>query len=72
MTETGWYTGKQKPVRVGPYKRKFNLKAFFRYSWWDGHQWGFDCYLKEDAKVYKNWPSDCQNRPWCGLTGELK
>ena len=72
MTETGWYTGDQKPVRVGVYERRSGFDGFIYYSWWNGNQWGINCYWAESAQANNDNPSQFQNLPWRGLTEECK
>ena len=37
MKLTGWYDGKQKPVRVGVYERDYAYITL--YAKWDGNKW---------------------------------
>ena len=71
MTETGWYKGTQKPVRIGCYKRRIGPTKNYSYSWWDGHTWGFSSSI---PRRYGNKfiISNYQNLPWCGLTEESR
>lgn len=72
MTETGWYTGDQKPVRVGAYKRRFPFRNLVFYSWWDGRDWEVLAYTLKEVKLRTPVFSSYQNLPWRGLTEECK
>ena len=72
MTETGWYTGRQKPVRIGAYKRRYLPDSEIFFCWWSGRAWGFAGKDAESAKRNRWIISGSQNLLWCGLTGELK
>lgn len=61
---TGIYSGKQKPHRVGVYRRH-HRDGFCMWSYWDGKQWGLAKLVPELAKPGK--PSRWQNIPWQGL-----
>jgi hypothetical protein len=39
MKLTDWYSGDQKPVRIGAYERDFGV-PFTEYSWWNGKEFG--------------------------------
>ena len=83
MTETGWYNGNQKPVRVGAYKRPnvYSARAnAFLFHWWDGRKFGHGAatisraYLRRlDVSRHQNLPwSGLMDLPWFGLTEEPK
>ena len=72
MTETGWYTGDQKPVRVGVYKRQPPHSPNVNFSWWNGRWWGIFSGTSIEAELCKHKASWFQNLPWCGLTEESK
>ena len=72
MTETGWYNGDQKPVRVGAYKRRYSPNSYVYFCWWNGSKWGFAYDTAESAKRGRKYISSVQNRPWCSLIGEPK
>jgi hypothetical protein len=62
-TKTGWYSGDQKPVRVGWYQRKYdNYYARSVPDWFDGETWflGIGCFQRNLAHE--------QSMPWRGLT----
>jgi hypothetical protein len=72
MKETGWYSGDQKPVRVGAYQRKYFAKGgwFSWFSWWDGKRFSHSMILLSDCQNngMKYGYSDRQDLPWRGVT----
>jgi hypothetical protein len=72
MTETGWYSGDQKPVRVGEYERKYYCSLSghkYLRCWWDGRAFyqGVAIGVDSSAKVIYG-KSISQNLPWRGVT----
>lgn len=73
MKLTGWYDGKQKPVRVGVYERDYGTLSlsFNYYAYWDGKRWYCATARARDAyqsrKVHFDWPSRHQKLPWRGV-----
>ena len=64
MKLTGWYKGRQKPVRVGWYERSYNSKrpsnGEARRHFWDGQAW----YLADNSEG--RLVSLYQGLPWRG------
>lgn len=50
---TPWFTGDQKPVRVGVYQRDLYGEDVKAYSYWDGEVWGLygETYKLKKAEV---------------------
>ena len=65
MKLTGWYDGKQKPVRVGVYERKYGNRVFF--CWW-GVEWGMGTNNQKCAESLW-WIAAAPNQclPWRGV-----
>ena len=64
VTKTNWYSGDQKPVRIGVYEREYWHGFLFCY--WNGEYWerSFETAhegLKREASIY-------QDLPWRGVT----
>lgn len=72
IKETGWYTGDQKPTRVGAYKMHSVIGDGYIYSWWNGIRWSCGALTLSGAYKNRNHISSCQSLPWCGLTKENK
>lgn len=72
LKRTGWYSGHQKPVRVGVYERNYGTKVT-NYCWWDGKVFGcavigFSAYVN-----YQQYGASlAQNLEWRGITKESK
>jgi hypothetical protein len=65
MNGTEWYTGDQKPVHIGVYKRYIENEGF-RYSMWNGAAWLDWCGTVSSAYKQRG-KSRTQNAPWRGL-----
>lgn len=69
MKVTDWYTGDQKPVRVGVYERAYSYKLYILYCYWNGKL--FSCAYRdlELAKSMSDYfrSSLNQNLPWRGI-----
>lgn len=65
MKLTPWFTGDQKPVRVGVYQRKQGESS--HYSYWCGDPWGASAHDMMSAKAYSPYASLSQNLPWRGV-----
>jgi hypothetical protein len=68
MKLTPWFSGDQKPVRVGVYERKHVWEVPV-YAYWNGEWWGTGAFRKHRAvhKDYIGRPSMHQNLPWRGV-----
>lgn len=69
MKLTGWYSGDQKPVRVGVYQQT-NGNFRLGYQYWDGKLWRSWCKTPEDAyRVREGLPAApvYQNDQWRGI-----
>ena len=64
---TGWYSGDQKPVRVGVYQREYAPADPLWYCWWNGQAWGMGCPTPEQAEQCKHHISLAQSKPWRGV-----
>lgn len=73
MKKTGWYSGDQKPVRVGLYEVK-NRDDSRRvgYKWWDGKRWSLFRRNLQEAVAFNRKPSGFQESIWRGLTEKAK
>ncbi len=71
MKLTPWFTGDQKPVRVGVYQRKNSRHEQYvtatHYSYWDGAEWCASAHDTLLAKSYCAYASLSQNLPWRGV-----
>lgn len=65
MKLTKWYSGDQKPVRIGVYVR--NTVIGYLYSHWNGKFWGLSSDDPTEAEKAKHEESWCQDYPWCGV-----
>ena len=68
MKLTRWYSGDQKPVRVGVYKRKYSNRTTY-YCYWDGKAFSNAMYTLDMAKAFAVGfsASVYQNLPWRGV-----
>ena len=66
MKETPWFTGDQKPARVGSYERQYKSGIVF-YSWWDGMRFGLGMSSPAQSFGGSVMPSTDQNLPWRGI-----
>jgi hypothetical protein len=71
MKKTGWYSGDQKPVRVGLYEVQLRPE-YFGYKFWSGKAWGAFAFEKEYAAAWKHIVEGQQEINWRGLTQEAK
>ena len=70
MKLTPWFSGDQKPVRVGVYQRKYVDQpnfSFALYAYWDGLRFGSYGHTPAEAKHHKDTQSNIQNLPWRGV-----
>ncbi len=69
MKLTPWFSGDQKPHRVGVYRRDFFGTDVISYSHWNGKFWGFySAYAADAAKPFNaSQKSSLQNLPWRGV-----
>jgi hypothetical protein len=69
MKLTPWFSGDQKPVRVGVYRRNIFGKGIASYSYWNGKFWGLYSPMPDVASSlsWKNFRSKVQNLPWRGV-----
>lgn len=67
MKLTPWFTGDQKPVRVGTYQRDFSPAVFWCY--WNGEKWSIASNCIETPEFYSQnkYYSEAQNLPWRGV-----
>ena len=68
---TDWYTGDQKPMKVGPYQRRYSsLRGWSGsaplYCWWDGKFFKLPMRKPDECKA-SDGNSDHQDIPWRGL-----
>jgi hypothetical protein len=65
--ETPWYSGEQRPVQIGLYKR-LSVAGPVMYSFFDGENW---LWMHRSPTVAVRFGSQdislCQTLPWCGL-----
>ena len=68
MKITEWYSGNQKPVRIGIYERDYPDAGVY-YSWWNGLVFGFGAKGKKEAKFEfdRHEASPVQHIPWRGV-----
>jgi hypothetical protein len=66
MKLTEWYSGDQKPVRAGPYKR-MSFTGFIGYSYFDSCVWSLMFGTPEHAEASRHERSIFQNLPWRGI-----
>lgn len=64
------YSGNQKPVRVGVYRRRSIYGAGLRYSYWNGKYWCANGATIQIALQCIDVPSLHQSLPWQGLRKE--
>lgn len=68
MNVTGWYDGRQSPMRPGIYQRKLP-SGLVIYSSWSGSAWLNGSRTLNGAENVPGWAySDFQRQPWRGLT----
>ncbi len=69
MKLTPWFSGDQKPVRVGVYQRDIFGKGIEVYSYWNGNYWCFYSSSVSGAvmKDGLHLESAEQNLPWRGV-----
>lgn len=69
MKLTEWYSGDQKPVRVGVYERNFeDGLTIAEYSYWDGKNWKVSGLSVPDANMYKIGAISAKQRlKWRGI-----
>ena len=75
MKLTEWYSGDQKPVRVGVYEKKSkNTKTQSFYHFWDGERWFGGWYTvqraiadQEKFKILEYCDDDEEPREWRGI-----
>lgn len=72
MKLTGWYSGDQKPARVGVYERDYKPVLGMHdvnYAYWNGETWGMGAYDRETAKWYHRAYSQrgSAGLPWRGI-----
>lgn len=67
MKLTGWYSGEQKPARVGVYQRKGQYSIM--YCYWNGRNWRVGFPNKKDAFFWADSPcvSMHEDLPWRGV-----
>lgn len=71
MKLTPWFSGDQKPVRVGVYERDYGSGKTY-YCWWNGKVFGCGEREPGEAKMAIKifgifWISADQNLPWRGV-----
>lgn len=66
MKKTDWYSGYQKPVRIGVYEVKVGGKNR-GFKFWNGARWGIFAFSKENAVAFRRHPSGYQGSIWRGL-----
>ena len=69
--ETPWFPGSVRPVRVGIYKRRWNIGVVY-YSFWNGYFWGLSSVFPIFAVRDKKESSPNQSIAWRGLAREPK
>ena len=71
MKLTPWFSGDQKPVRVGVYQRKNSEYEHYiptsHFSYWDGAAWCASAHDMLLARAYSRYVSLSQNLPWRGV-----
>lgn len=67
MKLTPWFDGCQKPVRPGPFRRKYVGRVVWS-CWWQG-RWGVMGETKEKAVGLRSIASNEQCLPWRGIAG---
>ncbi len=72
MKHTGYYTGDQKPVRRGVFKRRLKTRHIYliQFSYWNGKRWGLSKFSVIAAYEVRKIESQFQDREWCGLSSE--
>jgi hypothetical protein len=65
MKLTPWFSGKQKPVRVGLYQR--DIRGIVVYAWWNGHVWSLGDKSKRRVLSFKRHSSYHQDLDWRGV-----
>ncbi len=66
MKLTPWFSGDQKPIRVGVYEVKYPF-PFPVYSYWDGADWKTITISVKAAYKHKRFADKVQNLPWRGV-----
>ena len=79
MKRTGWYSGNQKPIRLGVYERyyQFGARGEIYFCYFDGFVWLVGAKLAMDAMnaAMNSYPHDecaMQILPWRGLRKDFK
>jgi hypothetical protein len=69
MKLTEWYSGDQKPARLGVYGRKFPGVKTAKYSWWNGRKFSGGYSSVELCERWKMsfGESKSQHLPWRGI-----
>jgi hypothetical protein len=69
MKLTGWYSGDQKPVRVGIYQRAYDCGTLILYCYWDGVNFGGGVLTSGHASLSYQYhgSSLSQSLPWRGV-----
>jgi hypothetical protein len=68
MKLTPWFTGDQRPVRVGVYLRKYSdSEKYEGYSYFDGAKWSTFGITPQVALCERYITSVYQNLPWRGV-----
>ena len=73
MKTTAWYSGDQKPVRVGVYERKYSFGIYC--CWWNGEAfqaWDSTPALCAKRAQRSRLVSGLQSLPWRGVKGPAK
>jgi hypothetical protein len=65
---TSWYSGTQKPARIGVYERLVDERGYVQYNYWTGLRWAIGGHSPDDAMKYSRIASNYQNVAWRGLT----
>ncbi len=68
MKLTPWFSGDQKPVRMGVYQRAY-ADAGEKYCYWDGQYWGSPTVTAKGADHWSFATNESiyQNLPWRGV-----
>jgi len=67
MKLTEWYSGDQKPVRVGMYQTTWPCTGAVLWRYWNGKFWGWGYENKVWAYRERNAPNGLQNSSWRGI-----
>lgn len=69
MKLTSWFSGDQKPIRVGVYERKYHNTRSRFYCYWNGCCWSVWALTVGQASYLTDYEdrSIAQNLPWRGV-----